>query len=143
MLSIGPRDPYERPWMAPVPALATAEEIVEFPTDDESMGSVHIAFHGIRRSFSSTGTIEVLNSYPGTGPTWSALKEKTVLSLLWQYLTDSAVSPLQKALVECESPLCGDISHSLTELSTALSTVTFNDAPTETSVRLIGSGRLL
>ncbi|CEO99316.1 unnamed protein product (mitochondrion) [Plasmodiophora brassicae] len=111
VIAKGPRDPYERPWMAPVPALATAEEIVEFPTDDESMGSVHIAFHG---------------------PTWSALKEKTVLSLLWQYLTDSAVSPLQKALVECESPLCGDISHSLTELSTALSTVTFNDAPTET-----------
>lgn len=57
MLSIGPRDAYERPWMAPVPALATAEEIVEFPTDDESMGSVHIAFHGMHRSFSSAGLV--------------------------------------------------------------------------------------
>jgi len=34
----------------------------------------------------------------------------SALRVMWQYLTDSAVSPLQKALVDTPEPFCSDLS---------------------------------
>jgi Zn-dependent M16 (insulinase) family peptidase len=36
---------------------------------------------------------------------------------MWQYLTDSAVAPLQKALVDTADPFCSDVDASFCENS--------------------------
>mmetsp|Transcript_12885 Transcript_12885/g.19025 ORF Transcript_12885/g.19025 Transcript_12885/m.19025 type:complete len:457 (-) Transcript_12885:516-1886(-) len=59
-----------------------------FPTEEESRGTVSIAWRGPMSDQRST---------------WINL------SLLWTYLTDSAASPLQKAFVECDDPLCAGV----------------------------------
>lgn len=62
--------------------------IVAFPSEDESRGTISIAWRG---------------------PTYSSRASWVQLSLLWDYLTDSAASPLQLAFVENDDPLCADI----------------------------------
>ena len=53
---------------------------------------------------------------PSALPRWRGVdhSSKTAtclrLQLLWKYLTDSAASPLQKAFVECNEPICGEVS---------------------------------
>ena len=44
------------------------------------------------------------------GPPYAAHGTWLMLRLLWKYLTDSAASPLQKAFVECEAPLCAELA---------------------------------
>ena len=61
---------------------------IRFPTEDESVGSVSMAWRGPTQE-------DALG--------WQALKA------LQKYLTDSAASPLAKAFVECDKPLCGDV----------------------------------
>ena len=61
---------------------------VSFPSEDESRGTISIAWRG---------------------PPYSARSVWTHLSLLWGYLTESAASPLQLAFVENDDPLCADI----------------------------------
>ena len=61
---------------------------VSFPSEDESRGTISIAWRG---------------------PPYSARSAWTHLSLLWGYLTESAASPLQLAFVENDDPLCADI----------------------------------
>jgi Zn-dependent M16 (insulinase) family peptidase len=41
----------------------------------------------------------------------------TALRVMWQYLTDSAVAPLQKALVDTADPFCSNIDASFCENS--------------------------
>ena len=41
----------------------------------------------------------------------------TALRVMWQYLTDSAVAPLQKALVDTADPFCSDVDASFCENS--------------------------
>ena len=62
--------------------------VIAFPSEDESRGTISIAWRGPKYSSRST---------------W------VQLSLLWDYLTDSAASPLQLAFVENDDPLCADI----------------------------------
>ncbi|EED88791.1 hypothetical protein THAPSDRAFT_264188, partial [Thalassiosira pseudonana CCMP1335] len=62
--------------------------VISFPSEDESRGTISIAWRG---------------------PEYSARSEWAHLSLLWDYLTDSAASPLQLAFVENDDPLCADI----------------------------------
>ena len=61
---------------------------IEFPSEDESIGTISLAWRG-----------PPFGEHVG----WLALR------LLWKYLTDSAASPLQKAFVECDEPLCGEV----------------------------------
>lgn len=61
---------------------------VEFPEEDESMGEVYISW---------------------VGPKMGSWLEEEALSVLSTYLTDSAVSPVQRAFVERDDPLCTDV----------------------------------
>jgi len=61
---------------------------IQFPSEDESRGTISIAWRG---------------------PKYEERREWVFLKLLWHYLTDSAASPLQKAFVECEDPLCAGV----------------------------------
>ncbi|KAL7545324.1 hypothetical protein ACHAWF_010434, partial [Thalassiosira exigua] len=61
---------------------------VSFPSEDESRGTISIAWRG---------------------PPYADRSAWQHLSLLWDYLTASAASPLQLAFVENDDPLCADI----------------------------------
>ena len=62
---------------------------IAFPSEDESCGTVSMAWRG---------------------PTYAEQRTWLALRLLWKYLTDSAAAPLQKAFVECDEPLCGEVA---------------------------------
>lgn len=59
-----------------------------FPSEKEETGVVSLAWRGPKYDDQQT---------------WAQLH------LLWSYLTVSAVSPLTKALVEVETPLCSQV----------------------------------
>jgi Zn-dependent M16 (insulinase) family peptidase len=85
--------PHARPWNVGIPPTPTAnigaKAYVEFPSEDESTGSVMLAWRG--------------------GP-WADLETATAVSMLANYLCRSPVSPLQKVFVETEDePLCNDV----------------------------------
>lgn len=61
---------------------------VNFPSEDESRGTISIAWRG---------------------PPYTSRSIWMHLSLLWDYLTDSAASPLQLAFVENDDPICADV----------------------------------
>ena len=61
---------------------------ITFPSEDESRGTISVAWRG---------------------PEYASRSDWVHLSLLWGYLTDSAASPLQKAFVENDDPLAADI----------------------------------
>jgi len=61
---------------------------VTFPSEDESRGTISIAWRG---------------------PHYSSRSTWTHLGLLWEYLSDSAASPLQVAFVENDDPLCAHL----------------------------------
>lgn len=61
---------------------------ITFPSEDESRGTISIAWRG---------------------PPYTARSTWTHLSLLWDYLSESAASPLQLAFVENDDPLCADV----------------------------------
>lgn len=69
-------------------AAAAKPMSISFPSDDESRGTISIAWRG---------------------PPYSARETWVHLSLVWDYLTDSAASPLQLAFVENDDPLCADL----------------------------------
>lgn len=61
---------------------------MEYPDSDESVGQAYIAWlEGNSRDIDT----------------------RTALALLWSYLTDTAVSPIQAAFVEDEDPYCSDV----------------------------------
>ena len=108
--------PAQRPWSAPIPPMVSTAGVsapveIDFPSDDESVGTV------------------VLN--------WRACAYEDVggwmrLNLLWEYLTESAVAPLTKALVECEEPLCGSLNTGSEVFSTGYVQLWAEDADVET-----------
>lgn len=87
-----PRDtPFVRPFLGQaIPSLGQSVRIhVEFPADDEASGAqVQIGWRG---------------------PSYSSFEERVALSVLFQYLSDSAVSDLQRNLVEVADPWCSDV----------------------------------
>lgn len=85
-LGVGVFPPYD-PSRADNDASMTPLKIL-FPSEDESRGTISIAWRG---------------------PTYQSKKEWTHLSLIWDYLTDSAASPLQLAFVENDEPMCADL----------------------------------
>ena len=61
---------------------------IEFPSEDESRGTISIGWRG---------------------PVYEERKTWITLQLLWEYLTDSPTSPLQKTFVECDEPVCAGL----------------------------------
>ncbi|PKI83996.1 hypothetical protein MVES_002292 [Malassezia vespertilionis] len=83
---------------------------VEFPEKDESMGEVQISW---------------------VGPPLTNNLALHALDVLGAYLTDSAVSPLQRAFVEIDKPLSTDICVMTTERAGAsILSVIFSSVPT-------------
>lgn len=106
------RPEHDRPFsVPPAPLTESRSETVSFPAADESMGTVTIGWRG--------------PEYDQHGE-WEALK------ILWKYLTATSVSPLQAAMVETESPVCGHISAVSESFSRGYHQVWFSDARTET-----------
>eukprot|EP00741_Cyanophora_paradoxa_P002772 tig00000630_g2692.t1 len=88
----GPLPPIPRPWSQnPVlPLTAPVDVLGEFPADDDSVGALYFAWRG---------------------PAYAAFEERMAVEVLWEYLTDSAVSPLRKALTELEEPLASEVDY--------------------------------
>lgn len=55
------------------------------------------------------------------GPLWSDFESRTALDIMWRYLTQSSVSPLQQAFCETDEPLCGEIDYSNIDVSEIIS----------------------
>ncbi|CAO3618389.1 unnamed protein product [Cunninghamella blakesleeana] len=97
IISKGPLPELERPWFKTgnfANLESNIEETVLFPDEDESMGTVLVAWNGPRcNEYLQLKAIEVLNVY----------------------LTDSPISILQKEFVEVEVPLCTDVDFHVTD----------------------------
>ncbi|XP_071452193.1 uncharacterized protein C05D11.1-like [Hetaerina americana] len=110
ILSKGERGPFKRPWQSPVPPLEKSGDLlIEFPNDDEDNGMVYVAWRGP-----------------------SAVKElykMCACSIILKYLTDTAVSPLQKAFVETPDPFANRVGYSLIENSECVLYLTFENVP--------------
>jgi len=79
----------ERPWATPAPPLAaSARADVAFPSDDEATGIVRVAWL----------------TFP-----FADLYRRAAMEVLLVYLTDTSVSELQRAFVECDPPLAGGV----------------------------------
>jgi len=104
---------FARPWTTPVaPLPSDTLDVVDvpFPTQDEESGQVTIGWRG---------------------PAYHDATKFTALRVMWLYLTQSSVSPLQRAFVECEDPYCADVDFNMEEGTVALQYVTFEDVHTE------------
>ncbi|XP_053381490.1 uncharacterized protein C05D11.1-like isoform X2 [Mercenaria mercenaria] len=97
ILSKGSLSSFSRPWQSPVPSLpGSVEKLVKYAADDETHGIVTVAWRGPAAKDQYT-----FNS----------------VSLLLDYLTDSAISPLQRDFVEIEEPYCSDVHGNMIENS--------------------------
>ncbi|KAI8369556.1 Metalloenzyme, LuxS/M16 peptidase-like protein [Radiomyces spectabilis] len=97
IISKGTLPPMQRPWISTgnFPNLTdNITETVLFPDEDESMGTILIAWNG-----------PMCNDY----------LQARALDVLNEYLTDSAVSVLQKEFVEIEEPLCTEVDFHITD----------------------------
>lgn len=78
---------------------------------------------------SPTGMGEVSISWVGA-PSNDFLTEKAI-DILNSYLTDSAISPLQKALVEIEDPYATDLGFDISDQLTTVLNLGLSSVPTE------------
>ena len=103
---------FERPWQKPLQPIRKENNNIEheFPSDDEDIGKVTIAF---RLPNHITEDISILEPH----------------SLLMEYLTSSKVSPLIAAFVETEDPLCYDVWFDLFMYSQPAYYLTFAKVP--------------
>lgn len=111
IVSKGALPSFERPWSSPVPPFEKTTFLeIPFPTDEEDIGEAMVGWRG---------------------PHHDDFEQISALRVMWQYLTDSAVSPLQKALVDTPEPFCSDLSTFFYENSVFLQCVHFESAPVE------------
>ncbi|CEI87571.1 hypothetical protein RMCBS344292_01981 [Rhizopus microsporus] len=114
----GPLPEMQRPWVSTgnFPNLEkNIEDTVLFADEDESMGTLLIAWNGpMCNDFLSQKELEVLNVY----------------------LTDSSVSVLQKEFVETEDPLCTDVDFYISDHLKSTLTFTASSVPIEEMERL-------
>ncbi|KAG1456615.1 hypothetical protein G6F56_006789 [Rhizopus delemar] len=118
ILKKGPLPEMKRPWISTgdFPNLEkNLEETVLFADEDESMGTLLIAWNGPKSS------------------DYFAQKELEVLNV---YLTDSSVSVLQKEFVEIEEPLCTDVDFYISDHLKSTLSFTASSVPTEEMERL-------
>ncbi|XP_071154933.1 uncharacterized protein C05D11.1-like [Mytilus edulis] len=111
ILQKGKLPEFTRPWQNKVPPLdATVEKCLPYPADEEDSGIVLIAFRG---------------------PQAKDQYRFQSLAVLQEYLSDTAISPLQKLFVETEDPYCSDVSSSVIENSESCLYFMFQDVNTE------------
>lgn len=97
ILSKGERSPFVRPWQSAVPPVTESrDDVVLYPCDDETNGLVSAAWRG---------------------PGCKELKKLAALGQLSEYLTDSAISPLQREFVEVDDPFCTNVQNFMIENS--------------------------
>eukprot|EP00698_Gefionella_okellyi_P009668 TRINITY_DN2477_c0_g1_i3.p1 TRINITY_DN2477_c0_g1~~TRINITY_DN2477_c0_g1_i3.p1 ORF type:complete len:857 (+),score=228.50 TRINITY_DN2477_c0_g1_i3:509-3079(+) len=107
----GPLTAMQRPWSTPVPPLSDSVlSQIQFPSDDESSGVVIVAW----RSFG-----------------YADFTQRLALQALMKYLSDTAVSPLRRALVDTDDAICTAIHTSEIESSASVQLLMFEDVPTE------------
>eukprot|EP00736_Rhodelphis_marinus_P008270 Rmarinus@m.16579 len=79
----------KNPWSTPATEMeGESEDVVVFPSDDESTGCVAIGFR----------TCDISDG-----------DSRAALHALNAYLTEGAVSPFQQAFVECDDPFCHEV----------------------------------
>lgn len=101
--------PFQKPWQSPVdPLLETVEKIVPYPSDEETHGMVLSAWRGPK-----------------------AKEQQLVMALkiLLEYLTYTAISPLQRDFVELEEPYCSMVKHSIIENAETVIYLHFQSVP--------------
>uniref|UniRef100_S4REB2 Uncharacterized protein n=1 Tax=Petromyzon marinus TaxID=7757 RepID=S4REB2_PETMA len=92
-----PLPPHVRPWQSSVPEFTDlTESVVQYPSDDETTGMVTVAWRG---------------------PSAKDLYKMTAIGTLLEYLSDTAISPLQRDLVEISDPYCNKVGCSILENS--------------------------
>ncbi|KAK7094598.1 uncharacterized protein C05D11.1-like [Littorina saxatilis] len=80
---------FARPWQSSVPPLPqSVEQVVKYPADDEEHGMVTVAWRG---------------------PMAKDQYKNEAMNILLDYLSDSAISPLQRDFVEIEEPYCSQV----------------------------------
>eukprot|EP00127_Corallochytrium_limacisporum_P001438 Clim_evm60s55 gene=Clim_evmTU60s55 len=96
-----------KPWSSDVGRLKqTISELVVFPADDERSGTLWLSWHG---------------------PEFRDRLNYMAMDMIWEYLTDTAVAPLQKKFLKCENPLAADIQTHIAENSLTAMMVVFKD----------------
>ncbi|CAG8543440.1 8472_t:CDS:10 [Ambispora gerdemannii] len=116
--SKGALPPAKRPWVespAIPPLEKSVEQVIEFPDEDESMGQILIGWQG---------------------PKINEFLDLMALEMLHKYLSDSAISVLQKEFVEIAEPLCTEISFHITNYIRVPIYVEFSNVPTESLEKL-------
>ncbi|XP_071830473.1 uncharacterized protein C05D11.1-like [Apostichopus japonicus] len=109
IVSKGSLPPHTRPWMSAVPPLeAPIDQVVPYPSDDESNGLVYAAWRG---------------------PQAKDLYGMSAVSVLLEYLTDTSVAPLQRDFVEINDPYCSNVRNSVIEATESCIYLKFYNVP--------------
>ena len=102
--------PFRRPWQNPVPPLSESiDQLIPYPCEEEEKGMVWLAWRGPSCVYQ--------------------LYDTCALMMLMEYLTDTAVSPLQKTFVETNEPLASKVGYSFIENSESVVYLAFENVP--------------
>lgn len=87
---------FNRPWQTPVePLNESVRRTIQFSSDTDDDGLVYCAFRGPN----------VIENYD----------ELVGLTIILDYLTETAIAPIQRDFVECAEPYCSSVSYSVIE----------------------------
>jgi len=104
----------ERPWSTPVsPLTGSASATIRFPSEDESTGTVSVCWRAARFTAENK------------------FVESLARKILWNYLSDSAASPLQVAFVENEDAIAADLGHVSDVHETGYDQLWFSSCPVD------------
>lgn len=99
-----------KPWSTPIPDLKTSNSrTVEFPSEDESVGSVTLGWRG---------------------PSITDTETCVALEVLFRYLQETPASPIQQRFVECSDPLASYVAYSLNHYKVTSLYMTFGGVST-------------
>lgn len=105
------RVPFQRPWQKPFePLIESINKRVVFSSDSEDCGTVNVGWRG-----------------PHCAREYLTLKACT---MLLEYLSKTAASPLQRELVKILDPLARTVSYNFVENSESLICLSFHAVPT-------------
>ncbi|KAH7719855.1 Protein C05D11.1 [Aphelenchoides avenae] len=101
---------FDRPFQSSVPPLTEEKYArIQCPSDEETEGAVHLAWFG---------------------PAASDLYACSALNVLADYLTNTAVAPLQQDFIQLAEPLCSSVDIRVAEQTTCEVDVQFSGVPT-------------